>query len=400
VSAIPAGLVRAPVPSSLDVGLPTRSEIEGWIDAVNDLSSSAASYRAAAENIEITADSHVRQLSAPGGSEWTGRAADTAQESSYADRGVVYRSADHMREMAKVADRGAANLLQVRHRALDAISQAEADDFRVGDDLTVTDTRRYTGRDINAYVARQANAEEHQGDIARWAGVLAAEDADIGAKLGAGAAALTDMIPEQWASGIIQSADYTVRPEGPPPKPRGPADALSVKNAEDVHRVVDPLPPGRNPGVKTLPTPEAILALYGQLTENSVPGLPSTYPGQWRVLEDGTKVGLRQTSKFGGPTVEIWYPDGTKTDVHLAERPKGPSPAPVPVPAPAPAPAPIPLPAPEPSPVAIPDSPSGPSLGSQPVVTPEEGGVVAVIGGIGIGIIAGVVELGKLVFGP
>jgi len=214
------------------------------------------------------------------------------------------------------------------------------------------------------------------------------------------------MIPLDWKnadempSGTAKAVDYTTRPERPPPKPGDPVDALSVKNAEDVHRIVDPLPPGRHPGVKTLPTPAAIHALYGQLTENSVPGPPSTYPGQWRVLEDGTKIGLRQTSKFGGPTVEIWYPDGTKTDVHLPERPKAPNPSPVPVPAPAPAPAPVPLPAPDHSPVEVPDSPFSPGPGSQPVVTPEEGGVIAVIGGIGVGIIAGIVELGKLVVSP
>lgn len=412
MSGTSAGLLRIPATtpgaaSSPGLALPTRSDIEGWTDAIDVLSSSAAAYRAAAERIESAADAHVQEISAPGGTVWAGDAADAARESAYADRGVVYRAADHhLRELAKIANLGAQNLGQARDWALDAISDAEGDDFQVGEDLTVADTRRYTSREINAYEARKAKAEEHHRYIAMRAGALASEDAEVGAKLQAGAAALDAMIPPNWTpsgetpAGTAQAVDYTRQPEKPAPKPGDPVEPFSVRNAEDVHRIVDPLPPGKHPGVKTLPTPEAIRALYGQLTENSMPGPPSTYPGQWRVLEDGTKIGLRQTSKFGGPTVEIWYPDGTKTDVHLPERPKGPSPNPVPVPAPAPAPAPVPLPAHEPSPDSVPDGPVIPDLGTQPVVTPEEGGVIAVIGGIGIGIIAGIVELGKLVLSP
>ena len=407
VSGMAAGLLRTPATtpgaaSSAGLGLPTRSDIEGWTDAIDVLSTSAAAYRAAAERIESAADAHVQQMSAPGGAVWAGDAADVARESGYADRGVIYRAADHLRDLAKIANLGAQNLGQARDRALDEISEPEGDDFQVGDDLTVTDTRRYTSREIDMYTSRKTKAEEHHRYIAMRAGALASDDAEVGAKLQAGAAALEAMIPPHWSTsgetpvGTIQAVDYTRQPEKPPPKPGDPVQPFSVRNAEDVHRIVDPLPPGKHPGVKTLPTPAAIQALYGQLTENSVPGPPSTYPGQWRVLEDGTKIGLRQTSKFGGPTVEIWYPNGTKTDVHLPERPKGPAPNPVPVPAPAP----VPLPAPEPSPDPVPDGPALPELGPQPVVTPEEGGVIAVIGGIGIAIVAGMVELGKLVLSP
>lgn len=111
--ASPSGLLRTPATtpgaaSGPGTDLPTRSEIEGWIDDINDLSSSATQYRAAAERLEIAADGHVQQLSAPGGTEWEGEAADTARESGYDDRGVVYRAAGHMREMAKVADLGSA----------------------------------------------------------------------------------------------------------------------------------------------------------------------------------------------------------------------------------------------------------------------------------------------------
>lgn len=386
--------ITAPSPS---LARPSRTDIIGWVSAVEGLSASAAEFRAAAEKLDSTADAHVQQMSAPGGTAWRGDAADAAYDAAYADRGVIYRASDHLREMARIASSGAQDLNTLRDRTLDAISEAETDGFEVTNQLAVVDKRRYTLGEAQLVAARAARAGEHQQYISMRAGALVSEDAKLGTRLRAGAAALAGMIPPQWTPHpAIQLVDRVSRPESPPDKADKPADALGVRNADDVHRIVDPLPPGRHPNVKTLPTPEAIAGLYGQLTQNSSPGPPSTYPGQWRVLEDGTRIGYRPTSKFGGPTVEIWYPDGTKTDVHLAERPKGPNPAPVPVPVPAPAPAPVPLPAPEPT---I-DVPLSPPVAAPPVVTPEDGGVIAVIGGIGAGIFAGLLELGKLVLSP
>lgn len=181
------------------------------------------------------------------------------------------------------------------------------------------------------------------------------------------------------------SSPPTAVPEASAPPPVAPHDplgpdaddgdngvhGLSVNNAKDVHAKVDPLPPGRQPHVKVLKTPEQIRLFYEQLTENAtrVPG-PPTYPGEWQVLEDGTRIAYRENSKFGGPTIEIQYPDGKNVDIHMEERPKRPQPQPevVPEPAPEPAPAPTaePAPAPNPtmtpSPEPLPAPPSGPDL--------------------------------------
>jgi hypothetical protein len=87
--------------------------------------------------------------------------------------------------------------------------------------------------------------------------------------------------------------------------------------------------------VKVLPTAAAVEALYAELTRNGT-SLPSgTYKGEWQVLPDGTKIGFRPDSKSGGPTVEIWNPDGSKMwDVHIGDPPKRSPPLPAPVPAP------------------------------------------------------------------
>jgi hypothetical protein len=364
-------------------GLPQREDIETWTVPIRTLQSSADGYRSEATRLESIADSHVQQLSNPGGSPWLGDAADAAHDHAYADRRIVYQAADHLRGTAKIANQGAQDLSHARGLALEAIADAEADEFTVGNDLSVIDTRRYTNREIAQYTARKIAAEAHQSYVAMRAAALASADAEIGARLRSRAEEFRALVPLDWTQtadgnpdNSVQAVDHTTRPQSPAPD--GP---LSVKNAEDVHRIVDPLPPGRHPGVKTLPTPEAIAALYAQLTQNSVPGPPSTYPGQWRVLEDGTKIGFRPTSKFGGPTVEIWYPNGKKTDVHLAEPPKPP--------APQPAPAPVPVTVPEPAPMPVPVPLPAPDLGTQPALTPEDGGVLGILG-----------ALGKLIFSP
>lgn len=183
-----------------------------------------------------------------------------------------------------------------------------------------------------------------------------------------------------------------------PPQPPSPSDAgepgsadggaggaveLSVHDARDVHREVDPLPPGKNPGVKELPTPEEIRRLYEQLTENAGSAPRSTYPGDERMLEDGTRIGYRPNSGSGGPTVDIRYPDGTRVKVHLPEPPKGPEPEP----AAAPAPAPIPAPSRPP----VPADSDGPSIHLPPAQVPppqEQPGIWATIGAIILGALA------------
>ncbi|WP_102143886.1 hypothetical protein [Mycobacterium hubeiense] len=96
---------------------------------------------------------------------------------------------------AKVADLGSGNLYQVRERALHAISEAEQNEFLVAENLTVTDTRRYTAREMNHYLERKAQAEEHHADITKWASILASEDTQVGSKLQASAAALAGNDP-------------------------------------------------------------------------------------------------------------------------------------------------------------------------------------------------------------
>jgi hypothetical protein len=311
------------------VGLPTRSDIEGWTDAIGDLSSSATAYRAAGERVEAAADAHVQQMSAPGGTVWQGDAADAARESGYADRGVVYRAADHMRNLAKIASLGAQNLSQARDRALDAISDAEGDDFRVGDDLTVTDLRRYTSREMSLYLARKAKAEEHHGYIAMRAGTLASEDAEVGAKLQAGAATLDGMAPLHW--GTEQSPAQPVSD--------GDGEIQSYDNDNDgsytgreIAKELDQLNDGTTRGIKEVDTEGEIFDLWEKYSQGGVPvpipkdKLDEIY--DMVKLPDGTTISVRESSNHG-PTLDVGYPPGVQgpNKVHF---PDAPPPPPVP----------------------------------------------------------------------
>lgn len=170
------------------------------------------------------------------------------------------------------------------------------------------------------------------------------------------------------------------------------AQALSVHNSQDVHDIVDPLPPGEHPNVKVLPTPEQIRGLYDQLTQNATPLPTGGYGygrGEWAQLPDGTKIGYRPDSKFGGPTVEIWYPGEPKVDVHL---PKEKVPKPQPAPQPAPEPHPVQVPATQ-TPAPETHEPVHDDPGHQIHVDPPPPGFWATVGGIVLG---GLAVLGKL----
>ncbi|MGV0744843.1 DUF6973 domain-containing protein [Mycolicibacterium sp. XJ870] len=166
-----------------------------------------------ADKIEIAADAHVQQLSTPGGTDWEGDAADIAQEAGYSDRGVVYGAAELMRKMRKAAYEGAGNISQARELALDAISDAEVDGFQVGDDLTVTDPRRYSGQQLTLYDARRTKVDQHHSYIAMRARNLAFEDAKVGAQLDAAAVELDGMIPLNWGYKENPASERSITPD-------------------------------------------------------------------------------------------------------------------------------------------------------------------------------------------
>lgn len=194
---------------------PSRSQIEGWSAAIEGLSASAESWRGAAKSLEMATDDYVTNMTAPGGSWWAGTGADAAREVAYTDRGVVYSASDLVGELARKADAGADQLLTLQRAALDAIDEAENDEFAVSEDLSVKDRRSYSRREFTLYLEREARAEDHHGFITMRASALASEDSEIGTELNTGASKLAGMIPTDWpqSGGVVQAVDFKTGPQ-------------------------------------------------------------------------------------------------------------------------------------------------------------------------------------------
>lgn len=270
----------------------------------------------------------MQQLLRPGGTDWEGDAASAAQEQGYSDRGVVYAAADLMRRMRKVAAAGAGSIRQCRDLTLDAISEAERDDFRVSEDLTVTDTRQYTAQQTAMYASRMATADAHHGYICMRAQNLVSEDSRIGAELTSAAADLGIMVPAEWVGdeatireasngdGDIQAYDNDTNGEDP-------------LSAEQIAERLRNLRRGLNGGIREVDSEEEIFDLYEELARGGSPlPVPDNYYDR-RVLPDGTIIGVRESNNHG-PTLDVSYPPGvTGPDkVHLPPAPIAPPPTP------------------------------------------------------------------------
>jgi hypothetical protein len=344
--------------------LPVLSSVAAW--DTEYLAAAARQWDSKAASWEDGFTEVFQQTPTPGGTPWSGAAADAALVRAHSDRVKVLAVVDQLHSAAVTARSGAVELAAARQRVLAAVSDAHAAGFAVGEDYSVAYARRVSS--AAEATARRVQEQSLSNLIRSRASELATLDHDVAERISASAM-------------DVGKIGFKEHPPG--------ADALSVKDAKDVHKIVDPLPPGKNQDVKTLPTPDAIRRLYEQLTENAGPAPTSAYPGERRMLRDGTIIGYRPDSDWGGPTTEIRYPDGTKTDVHLPERPNRPQPAPVPAPVPVLPPAPLPVPAPNPV-AAPPVSGSPPFSSPAPPVSPEEAGVLATIGAGVLWVIAGI----------
>jgi hypothetical protein len=86
--------------------------------------------------------------------------------------------------------------------------------------------------------------------------------------------------------------------------------------ASTVDEVLGRLGSGRTPTNLEVDTHAEVQQVYDRLAQGGTP-VDSTYPGKMVELEDGTRVGIREVSKLGGSTVDVFKPDGTHIKVHL-----------------------------------------------------------------------------------
>jgi hypothetical protein len=200
------------VPGVGGVGAPSLSEVQAW--DVTHLENAARDWTAAAEHWESSFTSIHRTSVSPGGTVWEGTAAEAAQERAFADLVKVRGLADVLHESSAIARRGTETLYSAKRSVLDAVDEARAAEYEVGEDLSVTPRR--------GSLAAQAQAQTYAARIQERAAQLAVHDKEIAARLTSSAAPLNAVsfteTPQTSPHNGIQQADYTVpRPLDPTP---------------------------------------------------------------------------------------------------------------------------------------------------------------------------------------
>lgn len=193
--------------------LPTKSQLERWQST--HLTDAASQWRVLATESEDVLDQHRSTIAAPGGSEWLGEAKDAALRRVSIDLTVVGQQSAVQRTAADIAERGANDVRGAQRAALDAVAEAEADGFTVGEDLSVIDT---LSSDSATADARNTAASEH-AEYIRWhAEQLIQTDGLIGRQLMQKAVELQsirfDGEGETANDGTIRAVDFKQGPAG------------------------------------------------------------------------------------------------------------------------------------------------------------------------------------------
>jgi CdiA C-terminal tRNase domain len=181
--------------AAADVAL-TRSRIEAFDQTADVLSGLAQRLRGGGPVVQQAGDTYVEQMRTPNATGWHGKTATRFLQEAHPDQESVNRAVDHANAMADVAERGGDYLRGARESVLEAITQAEGDEFTVGEDLSVTDNFVW-GSSVDR-IARQQAAVAHRDFIGHWAGRLQTANTSIAAQLHAGAAEMTAMTPAHW----------------------------------------------------------------------------------------------------------------------------------------------------------------------------------------------------------
>jgi hypothetical protein len=205
--------------------VPTLSQIEAW--STDHLDTAATHWSETAETWEHAFTIIHREAPNPGGTQWIGAAADAAVLRTGTDRVVVVGAADSLHSAAQVARYGAQEIVGARELALQAVNDARASGFNVGEDLSVTS--RLSGGPPAVLAARQAQAQAFAAAIRAGAENLVAVDTEVAGKVSAAIAGVnsaqfgdTPAAPTQQKKPTIQAVDNHTVKEDPPPKPPEP----------------------------------------------------------------------------------------------------------------------------------------------------------------------------------
>jgi hypothetical protein len=121
------------------------------------------------------------RMSTPGGTRWEGEAAAAAQERSYLDLVKVRGGSDRLHDAAAIARRGDQQLRACKEGVLEAVDDARADGFSVGEDYSVTD--RLQGGTSEFRAARLAAAQGYASFISHRVAALVTSDQQLSTQI-------------------------------------------------------------------------------------------------------------------------------------------------------------------------------------------------------------------------
>ncbi|PVB10699.1 amidase domain-containing protein [Mycobacteroides abscessus] len=166
--------------------MPTKSEIFNW--STTHLEDAATQWEEAAGQSETAFSRHVANISAPGGTVWTGSAATSAYDDAREAQDTVAVQASIYRECASIARRGAGDIRGAKEATVNAIQEAEGKGYAVSEDLLATDTHQ--GGSDSQRATRKAEAQQLT-EFMRWhAKGLASTAAKVAGELQGEAAGL------------------------------------------------------------------------------------------------------------------------------------------------------------------------------------------------------------------
>jgi hypothetical protein len=234
-------------------GLPTLSQIRAWdvehlIKAADQWTSIADQWDHVA--LQVWQESHLL--------DWEGVAREALIERTSTDKTTMGGKTDQLRGAATIARRGASDVDAVQRAVLYKVDDAHQVGFRVGEDLSVTDTRQ--SRTVAEQAARQAQAQAFAGDIRHRAARLVGLDHEVAENLATAAAGVgattfnespisspDDKIVGDGAADHrygVQLIDNTFKQDGPaptpvPPAPPAPDLGQLQKQVQDQQRQID-----------------------------------------------------------------------------------------------------------------------------------------------------------------
>jgi hypothetical protein len=235
-------------------GIPTLSQIQSW--DTQHLEAAADHWEARAQNWQDAFTAVYKQVPAPGGVPWEGRAADAALLHVGGDRLQAVGAADTLYGSAATARAGAYEIESAKQTALQTVQAAKDQGFMVGEDLSVVD--RSPQRSAILAAQRQAQAQAHSAAIRGAAADLASTDGAVAGQVTTAAAGLKEAAFKDGASSSPDGTPSSPLDQivgDPKPKPGGGG----IQMVDNTTGPQPPTPtPGAQPQIGPFPVPPGI----------------------------------------------------------------------------------------------------------------------------------------------